>query len=61
MDNFRDLSALQGLLRSAYEKCAAEERHTAFVYALKKELGFTTARGRAMYFNGAPSERRGLC
>ena len=41
MDNFRDLSALHGLLRSAYEKCPAEERRGAFVYALKKELGFT--------------------
>ena len=43
MDNFRDLSALHGLLRSAHEKCPAEERRAAFVYALKKELGFTTA------------------
>jgi len=43
MDNFRDLSALHGLLRSAYEKCAAEERRAAFAYALQKELGFTTA------------------
>src|SRR4029453_13953748 len=42
MDNFRDLSALHGLLRSAYEKCAAEERCAAFAYALQKELGFTT-------------------
>ena len=42
MDNFRDLSALHGLLRSAYEKCAAEERRAAFASALQKELGFTT-------------------
>ena len=43
MDNWRDLSALHGLLRSAYQKCPAEERHAAFVYALKKELQFTEA------------------
>lgn len=43
MDNFCDLSALHGLVRSAHEKCPAEERHAAFVYALKKELGFTEA------------------
>jgi hypothetical protein len=43
MQNFRDLSALHGLLRSAIEKCPAEERRAAFVYALGKELGFTTA------------------
>src|ERR1044072_5244222 len=42
MDNWRDLSALHGLLRSAYEKCATDERRTAFAYALQKELGFTT-------------------
>ena len=42
MENFRDLSALHGLLRSAYEKCAIEERRAAFAYALQKELGFTT-------------------
>jgi hypothetical protein len=43
MDNFRDLSALHGLLRSAHEKCPAEERRAAFTSALEKELGFTTA------------------
>jgi len=42
MENFRDLSALHGLLRSAYEKCGADERRAAFAYALQKELGFTT-------------------
>lgn len=42
MDNFRDLSALHGLVRSAYRNCTTEERHAAFVSALKKELGFTT-------------------
>jgi hypothetical protein len=43
MDNWRDLSALHGLLRSAYQKYPAEEeRRAAFAYALKKELGFTT-------------------
>jgi hypothetical protein len=41
MDNFRDLSALQGLVHSAYRNCTADERHAAFVNALKKELGFT--------------------
>ena len=43
MDNWRDLSALHGLLRSAHEKLAAEERRAAFVNVLKKELGLTTA------------------
>ena len=43
MENFRDLAALRGLLRSTYEKCPTEERHAALVYALKKELGFTEA------------------
>ena len=42
MENFRDLSALHGLVCSAYRKCGPEERHAAFVYALQKELGFTT-------------------
>jgi hypothetical protein len=42
MDNFRDLSALDGLVHSAYRNCTAEERHGVFVNALKKELGFTT-------------------
>src|SRR5207248_7161764 len=37
------LSALHGLLRSAHEKCPAEERRAAFTSALEKELGFTTA------------------
>jgi hypothetical protein len=41
MDNFRDLSALHGLVRSAYRNCTTDERHTAFVYALQKELGFS--------------------
>ena len=43
MDNWRDLSALHGLLHSAHEKLAAEERRAAFVNVLKKELGLTTA------------------
>src|SRR5262245_55922386 len=43
MEKFRDLSALQGLLRAVYEKCPAEERRIDFVYALKKELRYTTA------------------
>ena len=43
MDNWRDLSALHGLLCSAHEKFPAEERRAAFVNVLKKELGFTTA------------------
>jgi hypothetical protein len=43
MDNWRDLSALHGLLRSAHEKLAAEERRAAFVNVLEKELGLTTA------------------
>jgi hypothetical protein len=43
MDNWRDLSALQGLLRSAYENCVEEERRATFVDVLKKELGFTEA------------------
>ena len=41
MDNFRDLSALHGLVRSAYRNCTPEERHPAFINALTKELGFT--------------------
>jgi len=43
MDNFRDLPALHGFLRSAYEKCLDEERHAAIVYALEKEYKFSTA------------------
>jgi hypothetical protein len=43
VDNFRDLSALHGFLRSAYVKCAEGERRAAVVYALEKEFGFTTA------------------
>jgi len=43
MDNWRDLSALHGLLRSVYKNCLEEERHARFVYVLKKELGFTEA------------------
>src|SRR5262245_43732700 len=43
MDNFRDLSALHGLLRSVYQNYpAAEEKRAAFVHALEKALGFTT-------------------
>jgi len=42
MENFRDLSALHGLVRSAYRNRGPEERHAAFVYALQKELGVTT-------------------
>jgi len=42
MDNFRDLSALHGLVHSAYRNCTADERQAAFINALKKELGFTT-------------------
>jgi hypothetical protein len=41
VDNFRDLSALHGLVQSAYRNCTAQERHAAFINALKKELGFT--------------------
>src|SRR5262249_4180587 len=43
MDNFRDLPALHGFLRSAYEKCRNEERLAAIVYALEKEYKFSTA------------------
>ena len=43
MDNWRDLSALHGLLCSAYKNCLEEERHATFVDVLKKELGFTEA------------------
>jgi hypothetical protein len=46
MDNWRDLSALHGLLRSAYGKCAAEERRAAFAHVLQTELGFTTAQAQ---------------
>jgi len=42
MENWRDLSALHGLVRSAYRNCTAEERYGVFVSVLKKELGFTT-------------------
>ena len=42
MDNWRDLSALHGLVRSAYRNCTVEERFGVFVGVLKKELGFTT-------------------
>src|SRR5262245_23329277 len=42
MDNFRDLSALHGLVHSAYRNCAPEERHAKFVDTLKEVLGFTT-------------------
>ena len=42
MDNWRDLSALHGLVRSAYRNCTVEERYGVFVGVLKKELGFTT-------------------
>lgn len=41
MDNFRDLAALHGLVLSAYRNCTDDERHVAFVNALKKELGFS--------------------
>jgi hypothetical protein len=43
MDNWRDSSALHGLLRSAYKNCLEEERHARFVDLLEKELGFTEA------------------
>jgi hypothetical protein len=44
MDNWRDLSALHGLLCSAYKNYpVAEERRAAFVGSLKKVLGFTDA------------------
>src|SRR3954466_11425049 len=43
MNNWRDLSALHGLLCSVSKNCRAEERHARFVDALKKELGFTEA------------------
>jgi hypothetical protein len=42
MDNFRDLSALHGLVHSAYRNCTNEERHARFVDTLKEVLGFTT-------------------
>ena len=42
MDNFRDLSALHGLVLSAYRNCTSEERHAKFVDTLREVLGFTT-------------------
>lgn len=59
MDNWRDLSALHGLLRSAHEKLAAEERRAAFVNVLKKELGLTTSQAE-LYTSIVLSERREL-
>jgi len=44
MDNFRDLTALHGFLRSIYENYPAEEeRRPAVVYELEKAFGFTAA------------------
>ena len=44
MDNFRDLTALHGFLRSIYENHPAEEeRRPAVVYELEKAFGFTAA------------------
>jgi hypothetical protein len=46
MDNFRDFSALHGVLRSAYENVPAEERRTVFANVLQQELGFTTGQAQ---------------
>jgi hypothetical protein len=46
MDNWRDLSALHGLLRTAYEKVPAEERRARFANVLQQELGFTPAQAQ---------------
>jgi hypothetical protein len=43
MDNWRDLPALHGLLRSACENWPDDDRHARFVDMLKERLRFTEA------------------
>jgi hypothetical protein len=46
MDNWRDLMALYGLLRTAYEKVQEGERRDVFTNVLQKQLEFPTSQAQ---------------